>query len=178
MRRVRERVVQMLQPKARPTGFVTSNEVATLGAISAGRTLPPDEFRKLQFGQLRRHQHVRLFRAAGVELLLLAPRCGRDRRGKSRHKPSRARPSRPSKLSSASPSSSARTAPSAKRFEPPHSKEAGRLGRKLQTLALHDGASPKIGPSRAGEKAPQNHLDPLGGSTMKRLLAAGICLAA
>ncbi|MEO6396186.1 MAG: LacI family DNA-binding transcriptional regulator, partial [Devosia sp.] len=48
-RRVRERVAQMLQPKARPTGFVTSNEVATLGAISAGRMLPPEEFSKLQF---------------------------------------------------------------------------------------------------------------------------------
>jgi LacI family transcriptional regulator len=48
-RRVRERVLQMLLPKARPTGFVTSNEVATLGAVSAGRTLPAEEFNRLQF---------------------------------------------------------------------------------------------------------------------------------
>jgi LacI family transcriptional regulator len=46
-RRVRERVLQMLSSE--PTGFVTSNEVATLGAISAGRTLPAAEFARLQF---------------------------------------------------------------------------------------------------------------------------------
>lgn len=48
-RRVRERVLQMLPSKDRPTGFVTSNEVATLGAISAGRTLPAKEFEELQY---------------------------------------------------------------------------------------------------------------------------------
>ena len=48
-RRVRERVLQMLASTDRPTGFVTSNEVATLGAISAGRTLGPRDFKRLGF---------------------------------------------------------------------------------------------------------------------------------
>lgn len=33
----------------RPTGFVTSNEIATLGALRACRDLPPTEFAKLAF---------------------------------------------------------------------------------------------------------------------------------
>ena len=48
-RRVRERVNQFLAMKDRPTGFVTSNEVATMGAISAVRALPPKEARQMQF---------------------------------------------------------------------------------------------------------------------------------
>lgn len=48
-RRVRERVAQFLGMKDRPTGFVTSNEVATMGAISAARALPPDQFKQLEF---------------------------------------------------------------------------------------------------------------------------------
>lgn len=46
---VRERVAQLLGGRDRPTGFVTSNEVATLGAISAARALPPKEFRMIGF---------------------------------------------------------------------------------------------------------------------------------
>lgn len=48
-RRVRERVLQMLAAANPPTGFVTSNEVATLGAISAGRSLEPARFKGLGF---------------------------------------------------------------------------------------------------------------------------------
>lgn len=48
-RRVRERVLQMLAAADPPTGFVTSNEVATLGAISAGRSLGRSEFDRLGF---------------------------------------------------------------------------------------------------------------------------------
>jgi LacI family transcriptional regulator len=48
-RRVRERVTQFLAMKDRPTGFVTSNEVATMGAISAARALPAKEFKQLHF---------------------------------------------------------------------------------------------------------------------------------
>jgi len=48
-RRVRERVTQFLAMPDRPTGFVTSNEVATMGAISAARALPPKEFKRLHF---------------------------------------------------------------------------------------------------------------------------------
>jgi LacI family transcriptional regulator len=48
-RRVRERVTQFLAMKDRPTGFVTSNEVATMGAISAARALPPRESKQLHF---------------------------------------------------------------------------------------------------------------------------------
>lgn len=46
---VRERVAQFLVMHDRPTGFVTSNEVATMGAIGATRTLPPEEFARTQF---------------------------------------------------------------------------------------------------------------------------------
>ena len=46
---VRERVAQFLAMEDRPTGFVTSNEVATMGAISAARALPPEEARALGF---------------------------------------------------------------------------------------------------------------------------------
>lgn len=48
-RRVRERVSQMLVAPNPPTGFVTSNEVATLGAISGGRSLSPAKFGRLGF---------------------------------------------------------------------------------------------------------------------------------
>lgn len=48
-RRVRERVGQFLAGKDRPTGFVTSNEVATMGAISATRALPPREAKAIDF---------------------------------------------------------------------------------------------------------------------------------
>ena len=48
-RRVRERVTQFLAMTDRPTGFVTSNEVATMGAISAARALPAEEFKQLHF---------------------------------------------------------------------------------------------------------------------------------
>lgn len=41
--------MQMLASPAPPTGFVTSNEVATMGAISAGRTLNSTAFQKLGF---------------------------------------------------------------------------------------------------------------------------------
>jgi LacI family transcriptional regulator len=46
---VRERVAQLLSETDRPTAFVTSNEVATLGAISAARALPPGEFAATAF---------------------------------------------------------------------------------------------------------------------------------
>lgn len=48
-RRVRERVMQMLASSSPPTGFVTSNEVATLGAVSAGRTFDAARFGSLGF---------------------------------------------------------------------------------------------------------------------------------
>ncbi len=48
-RRVRERVAQFLAMANPPTGFVTSNEVATMGAISAVRGLPASEAGALQF---------------------------------------------------------------------------------------------------------------------------------
>lgn len=48
-RRVRERTLQLLDTTDRPTGIVTSNEVATMGAISAARTLPEAAFRRMQF---------------------------------------------------------------------------------------------------------------------------------
>jgi LacI family transcriptional regulator len=48
-RRVRERVTQFLAMTDRPTGFVTSNDVATMGAISAARALPAKEFKQLHF---------------------------------------------------------------------------------------------------------------------------------
>ena len=48
-RRVRERVAQFLAMKDPPTGFVTSNEVATMGAISAARALPSERARALRF---------------------------------------------------------------------------------------------------------------------------------
>jgi LacI family transcriptional regulator len=46
---VRERVGQFLAMADRPTGFVTSNEVATMGALSAARVLPATEFQALGF---------------------------------------------------------------------------------------------------------------------------------
>jgi LacI family transcriptional regulator len=46
---VRERVAQFLAGKDRPTAFVTSNEVATLGAISAARSLSPAQFKAIGF---------------------------------------------------------------------------------------------------------------------------------
>ena len=46
---VRERVAQFLTLKDRPTGFVTSNEVATMGAVTAARALPPKEFKGTGF---------------------------------------------------------------------------------------------------------------------------------
>ena len=46
---VRERVAQFLTIRDRPTGFVTSNEVATMGAIGATRALPDAEFRAVGF---------------------------------------------------------------------------------------------------------------------------------
>jgi LacI family transcriptional regulator len=48
-RRVRERVGQMLAAENPPTGFVTANEVATMGALSAARSLPLAEFSALGF---------------------------------------------------------------------------------------------------------------------------------
>lgn len=49
IRRVRERVAEILAIADRPTGFVTSNEVATLGAVRAARDLPAAEFARLGF---------------------------------------------------------------------------------------------------------------------------------
>jgi LacI family transcriptional regulator len=46
---VRERVTQFFAMKHRPTGFVTSNEVATMGAISATRALPPADAKAIGF---------------------------------------------------------------------------------------------------------------------------------
>lgn len=46
---VRDRVAEILKIKKRPTGFVTSNEVATLGALSACRDLPAAAFSQLGF---------------------------------------------------------------------------------------------------------------------------------
>jgi len=48
-RRVRERVGLFLATTDRPTGFVTSNEVATMGAIAAARVLPAKESGAIQF---------------------------------------------------------------------------------------------------------------------------------
>ncbi len=48
-RRVRERVGQLLALPEPPTGFVTSNEVATMGALSAVRARQPDDFRRAGF---------------------------------------------------------------------------------------------------------------------------------
>ncbi|MGV3490757.1 MAG: substrate-binding domain-containing protein [Devosia sp.] len=47
--RVRQAVLDLLALADRPTAFVTSNEMATLGAISAARSLPRDEFDRLGF---------------------------------------------------------------------------------------------------------------------------------
>jgi LacI family transcriptional regulator len=58
IRRVRDRVAEVLAMPDRPTGFVTSNEVATLGALRACRDLPPGEFE--QFGFVSR-DGTRLF---------------------------------------------------------------------------------------------------------------------
>jgi len=49
VRAVRERVGQMLQLPNRPTGFVTSNELATVGTIRACRDLPPDDYARCGF---------------------------------------------------------------------------------------------------------------------------------
>src|SRR5690606_38442806 len=46
---VRDRVCEILKIKSPPTGFVTSNEVATLGALSACRALPAALFSQLGF---------------------------------------------------------------------------------------------------------------------------------
>ena len=46
---VRDRVAEILKIKKRPTGFVTSNEVATLGALSGCRSLPAAAFSELGF---------------------------------------------------------------------------------------------------------------------------------
>ncbi len=48
-RRVRERVAQFLAMPDSPTGFVTANEVATMGAIGAARALPAKTFARLGF---------------------------------------------------------------------------------------------------------------------------------
>lgn len=48
-RRVRERVEEFLAMSDRPTGFVTSNEVATMGALQAARALSAEEFRATAF---------------------------------------------------------------------------------------------------------------------------------
>lgn len=49
VRSVRERVGAMLQLADRPTGFVSSNELATIGTIRACRDLPPVEFARCGF---------------------------------------------------------------------------------------------------------------------------------
>lgn len=46
---VREQVTQLLGIADRPTGFVTSNEVATIGAVSAVRELPSAEMQSVSF---------------------------------------------------------------------------------------------------------------------------------
>src|SRR5690606_34852240 len=49
IRRVRERVAEILTIADPPTGFVTSNEVATIGAVAACRDLPEAAFNRLGF---------------------------------------------------------------------------------------------------------------------------------
>lgn len=44
IRSVRDRVAKLLKLDERPTGFVTSNEIATIGTLGACRTLPRKEF--------------------------------------------------------------------------------------------------------------------------------------
>lgn len=49
VRSVRERVGAMLQSPNRPTGFVSSNELATVGTIRACRDLPADDYARCGF---------------------------------------------------------------------------------------------------------------------------------
>jgi LacI family transcriptional regulator len=49
VRSVRDRVTTLMDLPHAPTGFVTANEVATIGTISATRTLAPERFNRLDF---------------------------------------------------------------------------------------------------------------------------------
>jgi LacI family transcriptional regulator len=49
VRSVRQRVEQLLAMPDRPTGFVSSNELATLGVIRACRDLPAEDYARCGF---------------------------------------------------------------------------------------------------------------------------------
>ena len=49
IRSVRDRVARLLKIDSRPTGFVTSNEIATIGTLGACRALPRKDFARCGF---------------------------------------------------------------------------------------------------------------------------------